>query len=216
MLRTSCAHTFKRVENRTKRLVVTGATYTRRMAPEKVCKRCGVTKPLDQFYGDSAARDRHRPECKACTAAQRKAWYEGNRAREIERVTAWQRANGDRVAANRTRRRQRPEVKAKERGDHLRRTHGITIDDYEAMVVAQKGRCCICGRRPAQGKSFHIDHDHVTNRIRGLLCGSCNYGLGLFAESPARLQRAAAYVTRPSRHRAAVLRRLDQVAAGTN
>ncbi len=61
------------------------------------------------------------------------------------------------------------------RNNHLRRTYGITIADYDQMFSNQGGVCAIC-KRPAQGrcKNLHVDHDHQTNVIRGLLCINCN------------------------------------------
>lgn len=64
------------------------------------------------------------------------------------------------------------------------------------MVQRQGGRCAICKEIPevGRGKGFHVDHDHVTNQIRGLLCHHCNVGLGHFKENPALLQAALSYL----------------------
>lgn len=64
------------------------------------------------------------------------------------------------------------------------------------MFDQQNGRCAICeSADPGAGKSrFAVDHDHVTGRVRGLLCNPCNKGLGMFQDSPMRLKRAAEYV----------------------
>lgn len=66
------------------------------------------------------------------------------------------------------------------------------------LFSAQDGRCAICGR-PGGGdkeKSLDLDHHHRTFEVRGLLCGSCNRGLGLFADSIERLQSAIKYLRR--------------------
>ena len=60
---------------------------------------------------------------------------------------------------------------------HLRRTYGITIEEYEAVVAAQGGVCSICGRPPKKVR-LSLDHDHKTGRMRGLLCVPCNRALG--------------------------------------
>lgn len=166
----------------------------------KRCKHCHVEKPLADFYGDTAARDGHRPECKACTAARRKAWYEENREREIDRVTQWQKANPERVAANRARRRARPGVKLKEREGHLLRKYGITQADYDALLAKQRGGCAICGRKPTGKMSLHVDHDHSDDnrRIRGLLCFRCNNALGDLGDDVAHLGKAIAYLSQPT------------------
>ena len=160
----------------------------------KRCKHCGDEKPLDDFYGDTAARDGHRPECTACTAAGRKRWYAENREREIARVKEWQQANAERLNAYRRVHNATPERRRKQRDTYYRRTFGISADDVDAMLEAQGGGCAICGERPARLASVHVDHCHDTGRIRGLLCLNCNQGIGKLGEDPERLRRAAEYL----------------------
>jgi len=62
------------------------------------------------------------------------------------------------------------------------------------MLTEQGGGCAICSTAPADGKKLWIDHDHSDGRVRGLLCASCNVGLGLFKENPALLTNAVAYL----------------------
>ncbi|HET9609909.1 MAG TPA: endonuclease VII domain-containing protein, partial [Acidimicrobiales bacterium] len=157
----------------------------------KTCRACGDTKPLDQFYRDAAARDGRRPECKSCTAARRKAWYLANREREIARVRKWQRENPGRVNDNHRRNNARPERKRALRDQYYRRTFGISADDVDALLEAQGGGCAICGERPARVASLHLDHCHETGAVRGILCLSCNQGLGKFRDDPGLLDAAA-------------------------
>jgi hypothetical protein len=64
------------------------------------------------------------------------------------------------------------------------------------MLAAQDERCAICRSPDWPGKDSrpHVDHDHETGRVRGLLCGLCNNGLGQFKDDPARLRAAADYL----------------------
>jgi hypothetical protein len=83
---------------------------------------------------------------------------------------------------------------------HLKSDHGITIEEFEQMVINQEGRCAICHQFPPKINSRNIDrlfvdHDHNTGRIRGLLCSRCNTGLGLFKDSSELLIVAADYLT---------------------
>jgi hypothetical protein len=73
----------------------------------------------------------------------------------------------------------------------LRATYGIDLLSYTRIVEMQCGRCLLCERLTSV---LHVDHDHETNEIRGLLCGSCNRGLGLFGESIIALKNAIAYL----------------------
>ena len=83
---------------------------------------------------------------------------------------------------------------AKNRAKHLRRSFGMTVAEYAAMSQAQGERCAICETKP--DTALHIDHDHETMVIRGLLCGSCNRMIGLAKDDPARLAAAITYLTR--------------------
>jgi Recombination endonuclease VII len=76
-----------------------------------------------------------------------------------------------------------------EKRPHLK-MYGITKSDFDAMTRRQNLRCVICLRKC----DLHVDHDHSSGRVRGLLCGNCNRGVGIFAESPQRLMRAARYM----------------------
>ncbi|MGH8986882.1 MAG: endonuclease VII domain-containing protein [Acidimicrobiia bacterium] len=174
---------------------------------KKRCRKCGETKPLEAFYRDAGSQAGRRSERKACTSARRKAWYAANREREIERVVAWQQQN--REYYNQRQREYRREHREAERLGHLRRTFGLTLEDYELLLAPQLGGCAICGEAP--GKiSLHVDHDHESGEVRGLLCFRCNGGLGQFKEQPTRLLRAADYLTGdalPLREQKALIRK---------
>lgn len=73
----------------------------------------------------------------------------------------------------------------------LRNQYRMTFSEFEEMRIKQKSRCLIC-----QGILFrpHIDHNHSTGKIRGLLCGQCNVGIGFFKEDAAILRRAIKYI----------------------
>jgi len=81
----------------------------------------------------------------------------------------------------------------------LKRHFGITIDDYNRMLEYQNFCCAICGKRVedmdnGMAKRFDVDHDHSTGKIRGLLCGNCNRGIGNLQDSPENLQSAIQYL----------------------
>lgn len=79
------------------------------------------------------------------------------------------------------------------------RKYGLTVAEYDGLLVAQGGGCAICDSRDPRGRAkspyFHVDHDHGTGRVRGLLCAPCNTGLGSFGDDPARLRSAIAYLS---------------------
>lgn len=163
----------------------------------KPCRHCGIEKPLAAYYRDSAARDGHRPECIDCSKRKRREQYANVREASIRRARAWQLANPERHRANQQRRRAKPENKLKEREGYLRRKYGITLEEYSALFEAQGGLCALCRREPTEGISLHVDHDHETGEIRGLLCFLCNNALGDFDDDPVRLRAAADYLDPP-------------------
>lgn len=78
--------------------------------------------------------------------------------------------------------------------DHYyKKKYGISLKEYKDMLRAQNNQCAICGE-PPWNKSLSVDHCHVTDQVRGLLCQSCNAGLGLFKDSTKNLLYAMAYL----------------------
>jgi hypothetical protein len=88
------------------------------------------------------------------------------------------------------------------RQDAQARRRGRSPTEYQALLDKQDGRCAICGiregHRSCRGRECRlaIDHDHRTGAIRGLLCNSCNRGLGRFKDSVALLEAAVRYLKR--------------------
>lgn len=160
----------------------------------KRCSKCGLDLPLDRFYREPKGRDGRRGDCIDCVKAYRQARYPEVREATIARVKAWQDANRDRVNADHREPRTRPEVKAQERAGHLKRKFGITLETYDDLFTRQGGVCAICQRPPRDDISLHVDHEHETGRVRGLLCFRCNNALGDFDDDPVRLFQALAYL----------------------
>jgi len=71
--------------------------------------------------------------------------------------------------------------------------YGLTLEEYNALLDAQEGLCAIC-KEPQANRPLVIDHNHITNRVRALLCIGCNSGIGCFKEDPATLFKAIAYL----------------------
>lgn len=74
------------------------------------------------------------------------------------------------------------------------RVDGFTAEAYDAMLEAQGGGCAICGN-PPKSRRLHVDHDHKTGAVRGLLCHRCNRGLPTWV-TERWLYKAAAYLAR--------------------
>jgi nitrate/TMAO reductase-like tetraheme cytochrome c subunit len=85
--------------------------------------------------------------------------------------------------------------KYKERNKFLIERYGITYEQYMDMVKQQKNKCKICKRHRSTFKNtLNVDHDHITGKVRGLLCTSCNRGIGYLADSIKLLKEAIIYL----------------------
>jgi hypothetical protein len=79
------------------------------------------------------------------------------------------------------------------RRNSLKRNYGLSLDEYDVLLEAQGGLCAICGV-PDEESKLSVDHCHETNRVRGLLCVTCNFALGHMKDDPDRLIAAAEYL----------------------
>jgi hypothetical protein len=138
------------------------------MVPDsKECLGCGVDKPLAEYHRHRNGRYGLNSRCRTCST---------------KRVMAFHAAN--------------PENRYNE---ILKRQYGLSRKEYDALLLSQNGRCAICKRPPdwqKLKKRLHVDHDHVSGAIRGLLCGTCNSGLGAFGDGLLMLEAAVEYLKR--------------------
>lgn len=143
------------------------------MKPQSITtKRCWICrehKPLEEFHLCSRSRDSHQGACKPCTKTQHKLWV-------------------------RTHRKQAALIELRRQC----KRYGITPEQYNKILVAQKSICKICGNSNESYKDgkhrLFIDHDHKTGKVRGLLCDACNRGLGYFKNEPKLLKNAIQYL----------------------
>lgn len=151
------------------------------MAQDKVCSKCTTNKSVEDFSCDASRADGRNVYCKPCkkqiTINYKSA--PGYRVRLNKSNREWQKKHPSRK-------------KAYGRKANLK-SKGLTIDAWHVMLGEQYGLCKIC-HTINDGSILNVDHDHLTGRVRGLLCDRCNLGLGQFFDSPIRLQSAIAYL----------------------
>lgn len=132
---------------------------------EKSCSTCKETKPLKDFHNDRRTVTGKASVCKECASRRMKEWYWSSEDRK-QRI----------------------------RDGGLKFKYGISREDYFRMLDDQEGVCAICEGNN-EGRYLHVDHDHNTNEIRGLLCRHCNHGLGNFKDNPRFLTKACDYLS---------------------
>jgi hypothetical protein len=88
------------------------------------------------------------------------------------------------------------EYSDKQSDRRLQRLYGITLEDYSRMLENQGGGCAICGSTVGDGKrrKLFVDHDHVTGKVRGIICNKCNFGIASFRDNPELMQNAIEYI----------------------
>ena len=133
---------------------------------QKRCSKCGEVKPLADFHRHNQQPDGRYPSCAACLNARRRALYAADGGMACE--------------------------KSKWRQRKWRR--GIGKTEIRDLLAKQGAVCAICGVGITD--SAHIDHDHDTASVRGLLCAPCNIGLGMFRDDRQRLLAAVEYLER--------------------
>ena len=142
----------------------------------KICTKCGIEKAGTEFHKKSGI-NKYGPfcylasECKSCAV-------------DISKRTRISEKNKERWSAYGFR-------------NHLMFRYGITQEQYEKMYEEQKGLCSICGSEGfgvGDARRLNVDHDHTTNKVRGLLCSSCNNGLGRFKDNIEFLKKAVDYL----------------------
>ena len=132
----------------------------------KLCNRCQDTKSLSEFHKNRRRPDGYHNYCKDCRSDIRKSEPEKYREGNRKRNRTWR----------------------------LKRVYNMTEEDYLRLLNLHEHRCHICNQRFSADLSDHIDHDHASHRVRGILCGSCNRALGLFKDNPTLLRQAADYL----------------------
>lgn len=139
----------------------------------RVCRKCHFEKPVSDFTVVDNRTGRRKLACRPCEAARIKAYYDANpeyREQMKARSLAWAKANVDKNRVHR-------------RVGVLRRTYGLTKEQFADLLAAQAGRCALCkreehGRSTVAAGHWMVDHNHETGEVRGLLCNSCNIAVG--------------------------------------
>ncbi len=138
----------------------------------KKCTKCEIEKELSEFQKDRYSKDGLKSRCRNCVNDSYNEFY---------------RQNPDKQKIKNERQKQhRKNYYSSEKGiicsrkSHLKTKYGITLEDYNAMLIAQENKCAICKGFETHDKHgvLAVDHCHKTNKIRGLLCFKCNSVLG--------------------------------------
>ena len=130
----------------------------------KKCSVCKEEKSIDSFFKDTEYPDQQHPSCRSCNALFLKS----------------------------------PKVKRKEklaaRKYRYKTRYNLTVDQYNELLQEQDNRCAICNKHPPKNRKLAVDHCHKEGHVRGLLCTTCNVGLGNFKDNTEFLLKAVEYL----------------------
>jgi hypothetical protein len=144
----------------------------------KVCNLCLKEKPLSQFYSKQG-------KCKECCKIASKEWNLNNKEKRRSIHKKWSDRNRD-------------YIRKTTRAAQLKSLYGITVSKYNELLSLQNGVCAICQTPPNMNgrtnTNLHVDHNHKTGSLRGLLCSRCNLSIGKFEDNPLLLRAAADYL----------------------
>jgi hypothetical protein len=132
----------------------------------KTCTKCGETKPLSEFYIDRAKPDGKRNFCSTCDKEKSKNYREKFPEKSKDQV----------------------------RSSKLKIKYNIDLLKFKSMVQDQENKCAICKKEFWDPRYTCVDHCHTTGKVREILCGPCNTGLGLFKESEETILNALKYL----------------------
>jgi hypothetical protein len=144
-----------------------GSYYMGNSSTHKVCPKCGVKKERSEYHKDKNRNDGLAGFCKECLVAKNKKWRENNPDKVKEHMSS-------RIWYKR------------------KINYGLTKEQFFEIMKIQEEKCAICGT--GIDERCHVDHCHNTNVIRGLLCNTCNTGIGMLQDNPDILEAAAIYL----------------------
>ena len=149
----------------------------------KLSKPCGTEAGHNRAVHRRLRGAEHCGPCEPCKQAHREA------------VMAWAKANPEKKKAYQDGYRARPGMKEANKNRMLKWLHGITLEDYNRILLSQNGCCDICKEiLSADPNHRHLDHDHLTKKVRGILCHRCNALLGFAEDSIEKLEQSIVYL----------------------
>jgi hypothetical protein len=138
----------------------------------KLCSRCKQYKAISDFGIDNNRKDGLNCYCKICVNEQSRPRSKNRPKRPYSKEKA-------KLVRDRRTQEQKDKVAFEKRKSWVKKSYGITMEEYYQMFNLQDGKCAICNRdQGSLSMTLGIDHNHITKEIRGLLCQVCNRMLG--------------------------------------
>jgi hypothetical protein len=159
----------------------------------KICPSCKVSRGLDSYTPSTTSKDGYHCYCKECRAEKQRERY--SRQKEINPNYVSERREWLRtyIAKNRLDPVWVERYREKYKNYAYKKKYKMSLLDKETMLNNQGSSCLMCEKKMELDRNCHVDHNHNTGVVRGLLCGSCNTGLH-FVENKTFLANAQRYL----------------------
>lgn len=163
----------------------------------KTCTKCGIEKDISLFRKINKVNKKGEEyiyittHCKKCINKDRKKTQMKDMDKYREKMRIKMAKTRKRISLDPERSKK---YKDKRRDWMIQHRYGITSDKFNELSLIQENKCIICGNEVSL---LFIDHCHLTNRVRGLLCDQCNIGLGAFKDNVEILEKAIEYLKDP-------------------
>lgn len=176
----------------------------------KICSRCNQQLPHSSFHRNSRHRDGLGSACKKCVKIITQNRYKENKDQINKKTLAYYYTNKQAAQAwQKEYRENHPtETKVRRRRAQLRKL-GTTLERYNLLLLEQSGKCAICDSSNRANRDLNQDHNHKTLGVRGLLCDSCNLGLGKFKDNIDVIERAIYYLSQDTRELDSTVRSIN-------
>ena len=167
---------------------------------KKRCARCKKELFVNFFSKDRSSKDGLQGRCKFCQREISLKFRKDNpeRAKEKDRNQYIRHREKNKKNAIAYYRKHKEKINARLRRQRMPRKYGISYEIYNQMLLQQNNKCAICGRNFIAEKQKktgpQVDHDHISKKVRGLLCFNCNSMLGMAHDSIAILHSAIKYL----------------------
>ena len=178
------------------------------MTKTKICSKCKKRKLLKYFSIESARKDKLRSWCRRCDSERNCNFRQNNQKiiRKKDRLRYLKRKKEGYFIKHRKQtekarliRKRKNQIKYKLLARQVSWKMNkikFTVQEFYDLLRQQDKCCAICKRRIRSISDLHLDHDHKTKKVRGLLCDTCNWGLGQFYDSTLLLKNAINYLKR--------------------
>lgn len=159
---------------------------------KKICSKCKQLKNIKNFDKDRYMKSGYLSQCKLCRIKYKNNILKSNPKyyANIVKKCHLKNKNKRSLYSKKDRKNNPKKYKLRNFKSHLKTLYNLTFNKYKTLLKNQNGKCKICRRKI----KLSVDHCHKTNTVRGLLCRSCNFAIGLFKENITIIKRSIKYL----------------------